>query len=134
MADLNGVFVFIVEDEPIVAFDLRVTLEEAGAKVIGPALSLEQAEELSSQQQISVALLDVRLGNVDIFTIAAKLWERGVPLVFHTGHSSAGALLERWPGSKVLTKPARSELLLATLAGLVRNAAPQQLPADGSRA
>ena len=72
-----------------------------------------------------MALLDVRLGNGDIFNVAAKLWDRGVPLVFHTGHGTAEALLARWPGSKVLTKPARSDVILSTIAGLVRDAASQ---------
>ena len=122
VTDLTGAFVFVVEDEPIVAFDLRVTLEEAGATVIGPAMTLRQAEALSSEQRISVALLDVRLGNGDVFNVAAKLWDRGVPLVFHTGHGTDEALLSRWPGSKVLTKPARSHVMLSTIAGLVRKA------------
>ena len=131
MADLTGACVFVVEDEPIVAFDLRVTLEEAGAKVIGPATSLRQAEALSSEEHISVALMDVRLGKADVFQVAAKLWDRGIPLVFHTGHGSAEVLLARWPGSKVLTKPTRSEVLLSTIAGLFRKARP--LPPTGEQ-
>jgi DNA-binding response OmpR family regulator len=122
MADLSGAFVFIVEDEPIVAFDLRMMLEEAGATVIGPAMNLKQAEELSLQAPISVALLDVRLGNDDVFKIARTLWDRGVPLVFHTGHGTVDVLLARWPGSKVLTKPTRSEVLLSTIAGVLLKA------------
>jgi DNA-binding NtrC family response regulator len=120
MADLTGAYVFIAEDEPIVAFDLRVTLEEAGARVIGPAMSLRQAEVLSSVEPISVALLDVRLGNDDVCKVATKLWDRGIPLIFHTGHGTVEALLARWPGSKVLTKPTRSDILLVTIAGLWR--------------
>ena len=124
MADLSGACVFVIEDEPIVAFDLRVTLEEAGAKVIGPAMSLRQAEALSSEEHISVALLDVRLGKADVFPVAAKLWDRGIPLVFHTGHGTPEVLLARWPGSEVLTKPTRSDVLLSTIAGLFRKARP----------
>lgn len=124
MVDLTGAYVFVAEDEPIVAFDLRMTLEEAGAKVIGPAMSLPQAEALLAEEHISVALLDVRLGNADVFHIATKLWDRGIPLIFHTGHGTAEALVARWPGSKVLTKPTRSDVLLATIAGLFRRANP----------
>jgi DNA-binding LytR/AlgR family response regulator len=124
MLDLSGACVLIVEDEPIVAYDLRITLEEAGALVIGPALSLRQAEALACEQRISVALLDVRLGTADVFGVAAKLWDRGVPLVFHTGHGTSEALLARWPGSKVLAKPIRCDVLLSTIASLFRRASP----------
>lgn len=131
MADLKGASVFVVEDEPIVAFDLRITLEDAGATVIGPAMNLEQAEVLAAVENISVALLDVRVGNSDIFSIAAKLWDRGVPLIFHTGHAKADTLMARWPGSKVLTKPMRSDVLLATINGLLRRPVPLK-PAGSS--
>ena len=131
MVDLTGAYVFVAEDEPIVAFDLRMTLEEVGAKVIGPAMSLRQAEALSSEEHISVALLDVRLGKADVFPVAAKLWDRGIPLVFHTGHGTPEALLARWPGSKVLPKPTRSEVLLSTIAGIFRKASP--LPPTGEQ-
>jgi len=120
---------------PIVAFDLRITLEQAGATVIGPALTVQQAETLSCEEHISVALMDVRLGDRDVFNVAAKLWDRGVPMVFHTGHGAAQALLARWPGSKVLTKPTRSDVLLSTIAGLFRkfgSLAPSPLPSTSS--
>lgn len=125
MADLTGAFVFVVEDEPIVAFDLRLTLEEAGALVIGPAMTLSQAEALAGEAPMSVALLDVRLGNQDVFEIACKLWKRGVPMIFHTGHGTLDALLARWPGSKVLSKPARSDVLVSTIAALLLKHGPQ---------
>ena len=131
MADLTGAIVFVVEDEPIVAFDLRMTLEEAGAQVIGPALSLAQAEALASQEPMSVALLDVRLGDHDVFEIASKLWKRGVPLIFHTGHGTLDALLARWPGSKVLSKPARSDVLISTIAALLFPRGPRVPAGDG---
>lgn len=125
MKDLTGAFVFVVEDEPIVAFDLRLTLEEAGAQVIGPATTLSQAEALACETPMSVALLDVRIGNHDIFKIACKLWKRGVPLIFHTGHGTLDALLTRWPGSRVLSKPARSDLVVSTIAALLLKPSPQ---------
>jgi DNA-binding NtrC family response regulator len=118
MADLTGAVVFIVEDEPIIAYDLRLTLEEAGAEVVGPALDLAQAQALASSE-MSVALLDVRLGDHDVFAVAARLWDRGIPLVFHTGHASVDTLLSRWPGSRVLAKPVRSDVLLSTIARML---------------
>ena len=99
--------VFIVEDEPVIALDLASMVEEAGANVVGPAMTLADAEALSSSEQIQVALLNVRIGNETIISIAAKLASRGVALVFHTGHGDADSLIGRWPQSRVLHKPVR---------------------------
>jgi DNA-binding LytR/AlgR family response regulator len=130
MEDLTGAVVFVVEDEPIVAYDLRLTLEDAGAEVIGPALDLEQAQVLASGD-MSVALLDVRLGDRDVFAVAARLWERGIPLVFHTGHGNVEALLSRWPGSRVLLKPVRAEMLLSTIARMLTRAGKRDPASNG---
>jgi DNA-binding NtrC family response regulator len=130
MEDLTGAVVFVVEDEPIVAYDLRITLEDAGAQVLGPALDLEQAESLASQV-MSVALLDVRLGDHDIFDVASRLWDRGIPMIFHTGHGSVNTLLARWPGSRVLTKPARSDVLLSTISRMLSGAGERKSGGNG---
>jgi DNA-binding response OmpR family regulator len=115
MACLSGLCVLIVEDEPIIALDLVFIVEGAGAEVLGPAATLAEAEALSCNGRIAVALLDVRLGRDTIAPIAAKLANRGVPLIFHTGHGDAENLIACWPGARVLPKPARSEELLAAL-------------------
>lgn len=119
MADLVGWCVLIVEDEPIIAFDLATTLEEAGAAVLGPAMNLEQAESLSSNGAIAAAVLDVRLGEETIAPVASKLASRGVPLIFHTGHADAAQLARHWPHCRVLLKPARPDELLSALSAVI---------------
>jgi DNA-binding NtrC family response regulator len=115
MERLMGMCVLVVEDEPIVALDLTSVLEDAGADVLGPALTLEAAERLSDNSRISVAVLDVRIGCKTVETVATKLHDRGVPIVFHTGHGSAGSLMARWPHSVVLVKPAPMHTLLTAV-------------------
>jgi DNA-binding response OmpR family regulator len=118
MVDLKGLRILIVEDEPIIALDLASMVQEAGGKVIGPAMTLADAEALSGDRTISVALLDVRLGSETVTPVAAKLAERGVALLFHTAHGSVEALVSRWAGAKVLSKPARPDVLIETIAAL----------------
>jgi DNA-binding response OmpR family regulator len=115
---LLGVCVLVVEDEPIVALDLVSTLEDAGADVVGPAYSLTQADRLSDNIDIAVAVLDVRLGNQTIASVASKLHDRGVPIIFHTGHGST-ELTSQWPRSRVVVKPARAEDLLSAIMSLL---------------
>ena len=115
MERLTGVCVLVVEDEAIVALDLAFMLEEAGADVVGPALTLEAAEKLSNDDRITVAVLDVRLGDKTVEPVANKLHDRGVPIIFHTGHGTASGLRARWPDSIVLIKPVPMDVLLSTI-------------------
>jgi CheY-like chemotaxis protein len=122
MQSLTGARILVVEDEPIVALDLASILEEAGADVIGPALTLEAADKLSETPQIDVAVLDVRLGQKTVDSVADKLYGRGVPIVFHTGHGSSGWLTAQWPDSIVLIKPARTDVLVNAILTAMRKA------------
>jgi DNA-binding NtrC family response regulator len=107
-----------VEDEPIIALDLASIVEDAGGKVIGPAMTLADAETLSGNGAIVVALLDVRLGSETITSIATKLADRGIRLLFHTGHGNVQNLVERWPGANVLLKPAQPAVLIQAIEAL----------------
>src|SRR5512132_362784 len=59
---LSGARILVVEDEVFIALDLQATLTDAGAEVIGPSFTLEQAFTLASRENLSAAILDVRLG------------------------------------------------------------------------
>jgi DNA-binding response OmpR family regulator len=119
ISGLSGTSIFVVEDEPIVALDLQTMLEDAGADVIGPAGTLSEAEMLSENSNISLAILDVRLNQDTITTVADRLSERRIPIIFHTGHSTSEMLTGRWPGCKVLHKPVSLLELMATVCGLL---------------
>lgn len=117
--DLAGICIFVVEDEPIIALDLKAILEDAGASVLGPAGSLPEAEALGRNERISLAILDMRIGNDTITPVADQLTERGIPLIFHTGQSPGEKPRERWPGCVVLRKPAGEKELLAKVRALL---------------
>lgn len=118
---LLGKRVLIVEDEALLAFDLQLVFDEAGAEVIGPALSLAAALALlESNEEIDCALLDVDLGGRDVFPVAHLLQGRGVPFLFHTARVAEKDLAAMFPGSATVPKPARPEDLVTRLAGLTR--------------
>jgi DNA-binding NtrC family response regulator len=112
MTGLGGMFVLVVEDEPIIALDLASMLEDAGAEVIGPAMTLQQADMLCRDERIALAILDVRLGSDTVMSVATNLADRGVPLLFHTGHATSASLRAQWPECRVLLKPAPSQDIL----------------------
>jgi CheY-like chemotaxis protein len=118
---LLGKRVLVVEDEALLALDLQYAFEDAGAEVLGPALSLMQAlETVAHAAAIDLAVLDVDLAGEDVYPIAEILLQRGVPFVFHTGHGSRSELTQLFPGTITLMKPTLPETLIDHLLRLSR--------------
>lgn len=86
---LRGRRVLVVEDEYMLAEDLRCELEGAGAAVLGPVPSVADALALLARgPPPDAAILDVNLGGEMVFPVAEALRERGVPFVFATGYDA----------------------------------------------
>lgn len=81
--------ILIVEDEAIVALDLKLSLEELGYEVTGVASSGEEALRAFDERPPHLVLMDVRLqGAMDgIATAEAIRRRQPVPLIFLTSHS-----------------------------------------------
>ncbi len=102
---LQGLKVFVVEDEAIIAMMLEDMLSDLGCNVIGPCTGLKQAHEmLAGAETPNVAILDVNVGGEQVYPVATALKERGVPLVFATGYGSVG-LAEVWRACVTVQKP-----------------------------
>ena len=88
-SQLKGCKVLVVEDEYLIAWDISNTLEAAGATVIGPSGRLSDALDLlETHDDITAAVLDIRLHGVLVFPIADILEARGIPFVFTSGCDS----------------------------------------------
>ena len=83
---LKGQRVLIVEGDYVLACDLRRLMQEAGAKVLGPAWSEEAGLDLADSEVFDAALLGAKLTHGSADSIATKLAERGVPFVVVTDH------------------------------------------------
>jgi DNA-binding response OmpR family regulator len=117
---LSGRRILIVEDEAMLALDLEFAFEDAGAHVLGPAVSLEQALALiGGLPEIDVAVLDVDLAGKPVIPVAEALAAIGVPFVFHTGHGDRIDLLAGFPGARLLMKPVLTARLVAEVASLL---------------
>jgi CheY-like chemotaxis protein len=114
---LNGRQVLVVEDDPLIALDLKAILEEAGIIVIGPASHLSDAMALVERSRLDAAVLDVRLELGTSLPLADRLTERSVPFLFQT--SDPAALGSSHPRVPVLRKPFRPEALIDALASLL---------------
>jgi DNA-binding response OmpR family regulator len=84
---LSGLKILVVEDDFIVAFDMRMMLEEQGAQVLGPAATLQQARAIVASDSPQLAVLDVNLNGEFVFPLAEELSARTVPFVFATAYA-----------------------------------------------
>jgi PAS domain S-box-containing protein len=110
-AQLIGKRVLILEDEPLVAFDLSATLQDAGIEAVGPAGTTEEALRLIETVSLDAALVDANLQGRPVDEVAAALMRRNVPFAFVTGYSRS-SLPEAHRGAAMIAKPYTPKALL----------------------
>lgn len=121
---LSGARILVVEDEAFIAFDLYATLTDAGAEVIGPSLTLTEAFALAGRENLSAAVLDIRLGRETIGPVARQLAARGIPFLFYTGQVETDPIRAEWPHCKIISKPAPLRSLVGAVSALLHKSRP----------
>jgi diguanylate cyclase (GGDEF)-like protein/PAS domain S-box-containing protein len=114
---MNG-RIMIVEDERIVALDLRQTLESFGHEVVMVASSGEQAVAQGAQLKPDLVLMDIHLdGAMDGTQAACVLREHNIPVLFLTAFASQAMLdlAEQSSPYGYLVKPVETRALQATV-------------------
>lgn len=71
--------------------ELEAIVATLGCVVVGPAGSLEAAEELAREAELDAGLFDIDLRDKTVFPFAHRLQESGVPFVFISALQSVGA-------------------------------------------
>jgi CheY-like chemotaxis protein len=101
--DISGLRVLVVEDAVLLALELEAALTEAGAHVLGPASSVEEALAMLDMD-FDVALLDADLNGRSAAPLAKDLVARGRPYILASGqkdnggaHDEAGVPMVRKP-------------------------------------
>ena len=120
-AKLTGKRVLVAEDEALVSILVEDLLRDAGATVLGPAHSVDDAlrlvEAAAADGGISAAVLDINLEGRHVGPMANRLAALGVPFLFATGYShnrDAGG----HGAAPVVEKPFDTERLVAAVATL----------------
>ncbi|MEQ9095674.1 MAG: PAS domain S-box protein [Phycisphaerales bacterium] len=96
--------VLLVEDLAPLAMAMKAELEHRGFAIIGPASSVAQARALAERTLPAAAILDVNLGDEQVYPLIPVLEAAGVPMVLLTGHEP-GSLPEAVHHVPVLPKP-----------------------------
>jgi CheY-like chemotaxis protein len=76
----------IVEDELLIALELRSIVEQLGGTVVGPAGSVEGALELLADTTPNAALLDADLRGDRVTPVAQACRDRSIPFALVTGY------------------------------------------------
>jgi CheY-like chemotaxis protein len=100
-----GCRILVVEDEALIAMQLKLDLEAEGNVVIGPFGRLSEALRAAHEDNFDIALIDINLGADNSAPIAEILDRRLVPFAFTTGYNDLIFLpppLRKYPR---LTKP-----------------------------
>lgn len=125
MADikLSGLRILLVEDEILIALEIAEALKRAGAEVVGPFLTLEDALTAADSESIDMAVLDIDLRGEEVFPAAARLGERGIPFLFYTGRPDREQLRGAFARVPVCVKPLPTQQLVEALSKLMPMAA-----------
>lgn len=107
--------ILIVEDEPMIASLIVMILEDSGFVVVGPLATLDEALlTATSAEHFDVAIVDMDLHGLSALPVAERLRDRGVPIIFSSGGSSA-ATIDEFSGSLWLQKPFTLEAIVAAV-------------------
>ncbi|MFA5948987.1 MAG: PAS domain-containing protein [Hyphomicrobium sp.] len=105
---LAGRRVLIVEDEPLLAEEIGVSLKDAGCVTIGPAATIDDALRLAATEAFDGCSLNISLGGRSSKPVGEVLRARGIPFVISTGF---GRRVAESFNAPVLEKPFTSEAL-----------------------
>jgi ActR/RegA family two-component response regulator len=97
--------------------DVEKALREAGARVV-TAGYLESGLYPTVHPDLSAAVVDLHLGDGSGAIVCWELQRLGVPFVIHTSYPHMLTAGE-WPGTAVISKPAPTEQIVGTLAGML---------------
>ncbi len=111
--------ILIIEDEPLIALDLRDMLVDAGFEIAGIGETLAEALELVRSAAYDAVVMDANLAGISAGPAAVELTARGVPFVVVSGYTP-----DQQPdimrAAPFIDKPCRPATLVQALHGIAR--------------
>ncbi len=111
--------ILIVEDDALIGQEMAERVERLGYAALGPAHTLEAAEQAAARERPDAALLDGTLHGRSSVEFGAALAAAGVPIAFCTGDAFIRGLPPQLAAVAVLLKPVSDEQLRAVLAKML---------------
>ncbi len=121
LTSLSGT-VLVLEDNMVIALDASDIISEYGADEVKLASSVEDALEIIATEEVTLAVLDINLGNQTSLPVAQKLYALKIPFVLATGYGDVESILSDYPKAPVVQKPFTSESLPREIDKAIRTA------------
>jgi len=109
--------VLIVEDQYLIADDMRLMVERLGGRVVGPVSHVPAAIAALAEDKPDLALLDVNLDGEEVYAVAEALRAAQVPFLFTTGYDP-WTIDPRFSEAPHLEKPIGMPALMTALRDL----------------
>jgi CheY-like chemotaxis protein len=99
--------IMVIEDEPIIAMDIRQLVESCGHNVVGIASGEAEAVEMARRLRPGLILADVNLGpgGNGISAVERILKEQDTPVIFVTAYPERLLTAERLEPAFIISKP-----------------------------
>ncbi len=99
--------ILIIEDEPVIALELKMLIEGCGHRVAGIAATEAQAVRLAAEREVGLILADVNLGRGGngIAAVRQILAQAEVPVIFVTAYPEQLLTAEGVEPAFVMRKP-----------------------------
>ena len=110
--------VLIIEDEPLLAENLRAELIDAGFEVVGVAGRIEKALRLIAEVVCDIAIVDANLAGRTAAPAAAALVARKLPFVALSGFARS-QLPDEFASAVFVQKPYRFDDLLGEVRSML---------------
>jgi len=139
IADQVATEVLIIEDEPIIAFDIEAMVQELGHDVTGIARTHREAIESVRKRRPGLVLADILLadGSSGLDAVNEILASIDVPVIFITAFPERLLTGEKPEPTYLVTKPFQPDTLRATISQALffgyRSSGDSAAAADGAR-
>ncbi len=123
--DHRGKSVLVVEDNRMIAADLKLTLLDLGFEAVDLFADEASALRFLASNRVDLGVLDVQLaGDATSFNVARKMAGEGMPFVFASGYGGEGDLPDALGDRPIILKPITRRKLLAKIDEALASVAP----------
>lgn len=110
---MNKIKILIVEDEPVVALELKAEIEKLNCEVTGMVFTKNQVLSSIEQNEPDIILMDIKLGkNEDGINIAKQIhMTKNIPILYITAFSDDATMMRAFSTNPIgyIVKPFKRE-------------------------
>ena len=117
---LQGLRVFIIEDEALISMMTEDMLSDFGCMSVGVATNVKEALEQAARIDCDAVVMDINLHGEQTFAVARLLSQKRIPFIFTTGYSADG-IPEDLRHVPILQKPFQERDFAEALVTAVRD-------------